>query len=42
MTNTKFAAKVGKLVKKDYGLEDGADLAYNLLEDGEIKLTDSV
>ena len=37
-----FAGKVGRVVKRDYHLDDGDDLAYNLLLAGVIKLTDSI
>lgn len=36
-----FSAKVGRIVKRDYGFADGVDLCYQFLDMGQIKLTDT-
>lgn len=33
-----FCETVGRLVLKDYGIQDGGDLCYNLLEQGEVDM----
>ncbi len=35
-TEVNFCYYVGEIVKRDYDLEDGADLCFNLLESGII------
>ena len=35
-----FSRKVGWAVLRDYDLEDGSDLCYNLLTQGAIKIED--
>lgn len=42
MTTDDFADEVGKLVERDYGLLDGDDLCYNLVEMGRIDMADGV
>lgn len=39
LTKAAFANAIGKAVKQSYGLEDGSDLAYNLLEDDVLQLS---
>ena len=38
---SEFAQSVGEKVKNWYGLEDGADLCFNLVEQGVIDMRDS-
>ncbi len=35
---SEFSKAVGEQVLQDYGLEDGADLCYNLVEQGVIEI----
>jgi hypothetical protein len=37
---SEFAKSVGELVQSEYGLDDGADLCYNLVESGAIDMKD--
>lgn len=37
-----FAHRIGKYVEENYGISDGADLAYNYLCSSQIKMDDSL
>ena len=37
-----FCDKVDQLVKQQYGLDDGGDLCFNLVQSNVISLSDSV
>ena len=37
-----FSSQVGALVKERYGEDDGADLCFNLIESGVIRMADGV
>lgn len=40
--NSDFCDLVDEKVEREYGLEDGGDLCFNLLESGEIWVSDGV
>lgn len=37
-----FSKAVGKAVEQDYGIQDGSDLCFNLVESGDIKISDGI
>lgn len=37
-----FANTVGNIVREKYGVNDGADLCFNLVEAGRIEISDGV
>jgi hypothetical protein len=38
MTLHQFCYEVGDIVQREYGIDDGADLCYNLVEMGVIEM----
>ena len=42
MTVSEFSSKVDILVQRDFGLQDGGDLCFNLIEQGAIKMEEGL